>query len=137
MKKSKTLLSIENYFVKTVYMTGGSFQAIFGVKDESEFLQFPHCAMLVQCKIVILSHFFTWIHFGTNLIDFFELYVLHFWPITSVCTSAGSGTQKPENPNFESETRQTRTRTLLRNENPIKPEPKIQTRGYPKTFNSW
>ena len=45
MKKSKNLLSIENYFVNTVYMIGTPFHTIFGVKDESEFLRFPHCAM--------------------------------------------------------------------------------------------
>ena len=38
-------------------------------------------------------------------------------------TSAGSGTRKPENPNFEVETRQTQTRKLLKKWNPINPNP--------------
>ena len=37
----------------------------------------------------------------------------------------------PENPNFENETRQTRTRTFVKMSNPTKPEPEVQTRGYP------
>ena len=48
--------------------------------------------------------------------------------------SADSGPEKPENPNFENETRQTRTRTLVKMSNPTKPEPEVQTRGYPKVF---
>ena len=47
------------------------------------------------------------------------------------CTSAASGTRKPENPNFENETRQTRTRTFVKMSSPTKPEPEVQTRGYP------
>ena len=39
--------------------------------------------------------------------------------------SADSGPEKPENPNFENETRQTRTRNLLKYANPIKPEPEL------------
>ena len=34
-------------------------------------------------------------------------------------TSADSGPEKPENPNFENETRQTRTRTLVKMSNPM------------------
>ena len=49
-----------------------------------------------------------------------------------VATSAASGTQKPENPNFENGTRQTRTQTFIKMSNPTKPEPEVQTRGYPK-----
>ena len=59
-----------------------------------------------------------------------------FYTFLSVDTSAGSGTRKPENPNFENETRQTRTRTFAKKPNPTKPEPEVQTRGYP-TGSKW
>ena len=51
---------------------------------------------------------------------------------TTVPFSADSGPEKPENPNFENETRQTRTRTFIKKSNPTKPEPEVQTCGYPK-----
>ena len=52
---------------------------------------------------------------------------------TLLLISAASGTRKPENPNFENGTRQTRTRTFVKMSNPTKPEPEVQTRGYPMT----
>ena len=36
---------------------------------------------------------------------------------------------KPENPNFRVETRYTRTRTLLKFENPMQPEPELSPEG--------
>ena len=39
---------------------------------------------------------------------------------------------KPENPNFRRETRQTRTRTLLKFENPIKPKPELCPKSEPE-----
>ena len=43
---------------------------------------------------------------------------------------------KPENPNFRSETRQTRTRTLSKFANPMKPKPELcqNTEPEPEVF---
>ena len=49
-----------------------------------------------------------------------------------ICSSADSEPEKPENPNFEDETRQTRTQTFVKWSNPTKPEPEVQTNEHPK-----